>query len=229
MEEKVGFRRALSASIVLGLYSGFMLAVAIAMSVREGGFQLAVFLWGVTIVVSALFLTPVLASGRKRGLPDTDQDVNQLRQALDEFNEGVGGWRPLSHVRGEGMGVSISLSNASNPLTIIEKSLQVSEKCKIAFRFPKHDKSLRDRTLLILEEKVGVSRIQRRTKSLTVVPERILDRSTIITRVMMLCPPLMAAGSMGFYSVSPDQPTLLFVGAVAGAILGILVVTNKGR
>ena len=32
MEEKVGFRRALSASIVLGLYSGFMLAVAIAMS-----------------------------------------------------------------------------------------------------------------------------------------------------------------------------------------------------
>ena len=75
MEEKVGFRRALSASIVLGLYSGFMLAVAIAMSVKQDGFQLAVFLWGVTIVVSALFLTPVLASGRKRGLPDTDQDA----------------------------------------------------------------------------------------------------------------------------------------------------------
>ena len=229
MEEKVGFRRALSASIVLGVYSGFMLAVAIAMSVNEDGFQLAVFLWGVTIVVSALFLTPVLANSRKRGLPDTDQDVNQLRLALEEFNEGMGGWRTLSHVRGEGMGVSVSLSNASNPLTIIEKSLQVAENCKIAFRFPKHDTSLRDRTLPILEEKVGISRIQRRTKSLTVMPERILDRSTIITRVMMLCPPLMAAGAMGFYSVSPEQPTLLFVGAAAGAILGMLVVTNKGR
>jgi len=34
---------------------------------------------------------------------------------------------------------------------------------------------------------------------------------------------------MGFYSVSPEQPTLLFVGAAAGAILGMLVVTNKGR
>jgi len=229
MEEKVGFRRALSASIVLGLYSGFMLAVAIAMSVRQDGFQLAVFLWGVTIVVSALFLTPVLAGGRKRGLPDTDQDVTQLRLALEEFNEGIGGWRTLSHVRGEGMGVSVSLSNAANPLTIIEKSLQVAEKCKIVFRFPKHDPSLRDRTLPILEEKVGISRIQRRTKSLTVMPERILDRSTIVTRVMMLCPPLMAAGAMGFYSVSPEQPTLLFVGAAAGAILGMLVVTNKGR
>ena len=229
MEEKVGFRRALSASIVLGLYSGFMLAVAIAMSVRQDGFQLAVFLWGVTIVVSALFLTPVLASGRKRGLPDTDQDVTQLRLALEEFNEGIGGWRTLSHVRGEGMGVSVSLSNAANPLTIIEKSLQVAEKCKIVFRFPKNDQSLRDRTLPILEEKVGISRIQRRTKSLTVMPERILDRSTIVTRVMMLCPPLMAAGAMGFYSVSPEQPTLIFVGAAAGAILGMLVVTNKGR
>ena len=98
MEEKVGFRRALSASIVLGLYSGFMLAVAIAMSASQDGFQLALFLWGVTIVVSALFLTPVLASGRKRGLPDTDQDVTQLRLALEEFNEGIGGWRTLSQM-----------------------------------------------------------------------------------------------------------------------------------
>ena len=44
MEEKVGFRRAFSASIVLGLYSGFMLAVAIAMSFGNGGLKLAAFL-----------------------------------------------------------------------------------------------------------------------------------------------------------------------------------------
>ncbi|MDE0954679.1 MAG: hypothetical protein OR994_08375 [Candidatus Poseidoniales archaeon] len=229
MEEKVGFKRAFSASIVLGLYSGFMLAVAIAMSMSKDGLQLATFLWGLTIVLCALFLTPVLASGRKRGRPETDEDLTKLRLALDEFNEGIGGWRTLSHVRGEGMGVSISLSNASNPLTIIEKSLQIAGKCKIIFRFPKNDPSLRDRTLPILEQKVGISRIQRRTKSLTVTPLVILDRTTIITRAMMLCPPLMAAGAMGFYSVAPEQPTLAFVGAAAGAILGMLVVTNKGR
>ncbi|MBT4982175.1 MAG: hypothetical protein HOM47_04915 [Euryarchaeota archaeon] len=229
MEEKVGFNRALSASIVLGLYSGFMLAVAIAMSVRVDGIRLAAFLWGLTIVLCALFLTPILAAGRKRGRPENDADVTNVRLALEEFNEGIGGWRALSHIRGEGMGVSISLSNSSNPLLIIEKALQVAEKCKLVFRFPKNDTSLRDRTLPILEEKVGTSRIQRRTKSLTVVPKVVLDRSVIITRSMMLCPPLMAAGAMGLYSVAPEQPMLAFVGAVAGLVLGMLVVTNKGR
>ena len=229
MEEKVGFKRAFSASIILGLYSGFMLAVAIAMSMGKEGFKLAFFLWGFNIVICALFLTPVLANGRKRGRPETDEDLNKLRQALAGFNEGLGGWRTLSHVRGEGMGVSISLSDASNPLTIIEKALQVADRCKITFRFPKHDLSLRDRTLPILEQKVGVSRIQRKNKSLTVIPEIIFDRSLIVTRCMMLCPPLMAAGAMGFYSVSPDEPTFALIGAIAGAILGMLVITNKGR
>ena len=80
--------------------------------------------------------------------------------------------------------------HASNPLTIIEKALKLTTDCKLIFRFPKSDPSLRDRTLPILEEKVGTSRIQRRTKSLTVVPEVIIDRSVIITRMMMLCPHL---------------------------------------
>lgn len=229
MEEKVGFRRALSAAVVLGLYSGFMLGVAIAMSMGNDGLKLAALLWGGVIVLCALVLTPILARGRKRGVPETDQYVKSLRNGLDEFNEGVGGWRTLSHVRGEGMGASISLSNASNPLIIIEKALLISNRCKLIFRFPKDDPSLRERTLPILEEKVGISRIQRRTKSLTVVPEVIIDNSVIITRSMMLCPPLMVAGSMGFYSVAPGQHLLMALGAIAGAILGMLIVTNKGR
>ena len=113
MQEKVGFRRALSASIVLGLYSGFMLAVAIAMSLGSDGLKLAAFLWGLTIVLCSLILTPILAVGRKRGVPETDAFVKTLREGLSEFNEGKGGWRALSHVRGEGMGASVSLSNAS--------------------------------------------------------------------------------------------------------------------
>ena len=127
------------------------------------------------------------------------------------------------------MGASVSLSHASNPLTIIEKALQIATDCKLIFRFPKNDPTLRDRTLPILEEKVGTSRIQRRTKSLTVVPEVVIDRSVIITRMMMLCPPLMVAGSIAFYSVSPEQPSLTILGALAGAILGMMIITNKGR
>ena len=57
MEEKVGFRKALSAAVVLGLYSGFMLAVAIAMVLGTEGLATAAFLWGSTIVLCALILT----------------------------------------------------------------------------------------------------------------------------------------------------------------------------
>lgn len=64
---------------------------------------------------------------------------------------------------------------------------------------------------------------------MTIVPEVIIDRSVIVTRVMMLCPPLMVGGSVGFYSVAPGQPMLVVLGAIAGAILGMMIVTNKGR
>ena len=75
-----------------------MLAVAIAMVLGNDGLMTAAFLWGLTIVVCALILTPFLALGRKRGLPETDATVKMLREGLSEFNEGVGGWRALSHV-----------------------------------------------------------------------------------------------------------------------------------
>ena len=71
MEEKVGFRRALSAAVVLGLYSGFMLAVAIAMVLGTEGLKIAGFLWGATILSCSIILTPILAGGRKRGLSET--------------------------------------------------------------------------------------------------------------------------------------------------------------
>ena len=78
---------------------GFMLAVAIAMVLGTGGLKTAAFLWGATIVLCSIILTPILAGGRKRGLAETDATVNNLREGLSEFNEGIGGWRSLSHVR----------------------------------------------------------------------------------------------------------------------------------
>ena len=78
MEEKVGFRRALSAAVVLGLYSGFMLAVAIAMVLGTEGLKIAGFLWGATILVCSIILTPILAGGRKRGLSETDATVKKI-------------------------------------------------------------------------------------------------------------------------------------------------------
>jgi len=46
---------------------------------------------------------------------------------------------------------------------------------------------------------------------------------------MMLCPPLTVAGSVAFYSLAPEQIILTILGGIAGAILGMMIVTNKGR
>ena len=141
-------------------------------------------------------------------MPETDATVKMLREGLSEFNEGVGGWRALSHVRGEGMGASSFTIPCFESAYYNRKGIEVNHRLQIDFQISERVTHPPDRTLPILEEKVGTSRIQRRTKSLTVVPEVIIDRSVIITRMMMLCPPLMVAGSIAFYSVSPDQPFL---------------------
>ena len=46
MEEKVGWRRAFSAAIVLGLYSGFMITIGILSSIGTEYFVEAFVTWG---------------------------------------------------------------------------------------------------------------------------------------------------------------------------------------
>jgi hypothetical protein len=228
MEEKVGFRRGLSAASVLGLYAGFMLAVAVAVTFEKDALIMAAIFWAITIVVSAIFLTPILAKGRRRGRSDAEEDVAAVRGALESLNEGVGGWRTLSHIRGDGLGVSVSLSDSENPLLIMEKSLQMADSVRIIFRFSKNESSLRDRILSIVEERISRTRIQRRTKTITITTPQILDRGIFITRSMMICPPLMVLGAIGFSSISNGDSILAGIGAIAGLLLGVLVITNKG-
>ena len=228
MEEKVGFRRGLSAASVLGLYAGFMLAVGTAVTFEKDALIMAAMLWAITIVVSAIFLTPILAKGRKRGRLDSEEEVAAVRAALEPFNEGVGGWRTLSHIRGDGLGVSVSLSDSENPLLIMEKSLQMADSVRVIFRFSKNESSLRDRILSIVEERISRTRIQRRTKTITITTPQILDRGIFITRSMMICPPLMVLGAIGFSSISNGDSILAGIGAIAGLLLGVMVITNKG-
>jgi len=228
MEEKVGFRRGLSAASVLGLYTGFMLAVGTAVTFEKDALIMAAMLWAITIVVSAIFLTPILAKGRKRGRLDSEEEVAAVRAALEPFNEGVGGWRTLSHIRGDGLGVSVSLSDSENPLLIMEKSLQMADSVRVIFRFSKNESSLRDRILSIVEERISRTRIQRRTKTITITTPQILDRGIFITRSMMICPPLMVLGAIGFSSISNGDSILAGIGAIAGLLLGVMVITNKG-
>ena len=80
----------------------------------------------------------------------------------------------------------------------------------------------------MVEEKISPTRIQRRTKTITISTPQILDRGIVITRSMMICPPLMVLGAIGFSSISNGDSILAAVGAIAGLLLGVLVITNKG-
>ena len=104
----------------------------------------------------------------------------------------------------------------------------MADSIRIIFRFSKNESSLRERILSIVEGRISRARIQRRTKTITISTPQILDRSIFITRSMMICPPLMVLGAIGFSSISSGDSILAVVGAIAGLLLGVLVITNKG-
>ncbi len=227
MEEKVGWRRAFSASIVLGLYSGFMITIGILSSIGTEYFLEAFVTWGSVIVLSALILTPILANGRKRGIESSVVFVEKYRELLSNYNEGVGSWRALSHVRDSGSGVLITLSNSSNPLLIIEKIASNEIDCKIIFRFSKHETDLRDRVLKILNERFVENRVQKKAKSIHVNPIIEVDRNSIITKILMICPPLILLGTIGFNEMIPNLLISTVLGFFVGGFLGGLIATNR--
>ena len=229
MEERVGFRRGLSASAVLGLYAGFMLAVGVSVITDKDSLVKAGLVWGSTIFVSIIILTPILARGRKRGRNDVDEDVTELRNALEKCNQGVGGWRTLSHVRGEGFGVCVILTDLTNPLPIIETALTKSDEIRIIFRFAKDDLDLRGIVLKHLETKFPSSRLQKRNRTISVMTENSIDSAVIVTRTMMIGPPLIVGGSIAFSSITPGNIPLIIAGGIAGLMLAVLITTNKGR
>ena len=229
MEEKVGWRRAFSAAVILGLYSGFMLTIGILMTLGNDSFKEAFFLWALTIVLSALLITPLLAGSRKRGRENSIVYVDQVRDLLSEYNEGKGKWRTISHVRNSGAGVLISLSNSSNPLLIIDKISKTEISFKLIFRFSKTESDLRDRTLIILEEKFANSRVEKKSKSIHVNPKVEFDKNAVITKSMMICPPLMLIGAIGLQDLISNLIISSILGSFIGAFLGVLIITNRVR
>ena len=227
MEEKVGWRRAFSAAIVLGLYSGFMITIGILSSIGTEYFVEAFVTWGSVIILSTIILTPILANGRKRGVESSVVFVERYRELLSQYNEGVGGWRSLSHVRDSGSGVLITLSDSSNPLLIIGKIASSEIDCKIIFRFSKREPEFRDRVLGILEEKFVDNRVQKKAKSIHINPKQEIDRNSLITKFVMICPPLILLASIGFNEMTSNLPISTLLGFIVGGFLGGLIATNR--
>ena len=230
MSEKVGWTRGASAAGVLGLYAGFMVAVAVSVIYNDDPLRSAGKAWALTMAISIVFLTPILSRGRKRGRPETSLLLNKIRDDLMKFDEGVNRWRSLSHVRREGTGVSIRMLDSKNPMMIVKQALPHSEDCNVQFRIkPSDDPELRARIIDYLSRSVGSSRISKKNHAITVTQPINIDRATLITRSMMIFPPLMLLGMMAVDSLSPGSTIARIGGCIAGLFLGIMIVTNRGR
>ncbi len=230
MTEKVGWTRGSSAAAVLGLYSGFMVAVAVAVIFPEDPLRSAAKAWGITMLASVILLTPFLSRGRKRGRPETLLILDNIRDDLQVFNEGVNNWRALSHIRREGTGVSIKILDSSNPMAIVKKAITHAEICSVQFRIkPREDADLRRIIIDYLVRELGASRVSKKNNSITVMQPLIMDRATVITRSMMMIPPLMVMGIMAFDSFSPGNFVARIGGGIAGVFIGIMIITNRGR
>ena len=153
--------------------------------------------------------------------------VERYRELLSQYNEGVGGWRSLSHVRDSGSGVLITLSDSSNPLLIIGKIASSEIDCKIIFRFSKREPEFRDRVLGILEEKFVDNRVQKKAKSIHINPKQEIDRNSLITKFVMICPPLILLASIGFNEMTSNLPISTLLGFIVGGFLGGLIATNR--
>ncbi len=230
MTEKVGWTRGSSAAAVLGLYSGFMVAVAVAVIYPEDPLRSATKAWGITMLASIILLTPVLSRGRKRGRPETLLLLDNVRDDLQVFNEGVNNWRALSHIRREGTGVSIKILDSSKPMAIVKQAITHADTCSVQFRIkPREDAELRSKIIAFLVSELGASRVSKKNNSITVMQPLLMDRATIVTRSMMMVPPLMVMGIMAFDSFAPGNLAARISGGIAGMFLGIMIITNRGR
>ncbi len=230
MTEKVGWTRGSSAAAVLGLYAGFMVAVAVAVIYPEDPLRSAAKAWAITMLFSIIFLTPLLSRGRKRGRPETLLILDNIRADLQPFDEGVNRWRALSHIRREGTGVSINMLDSSKPMAIVEQAITHGDICSVQFRIkPREDAELRSAIIAFLVAELGSSRVSKKNNSITVMQPLIMDSATIITRSMMMIPPLMVMGIMAFDSFAPGNLIARISGGIAGVFLGMMIITNRGR
>jgi hypothetical protein len=207
-----------------------MVAVAVAVIYPEDPLRSAAKAWAITMLFSIIFLTPLLSKGRKRGRPETLLILDNIRADLQPFDEGVNRWRALSHIRREGTGVSINMLDSSKPMAIVKQAITHGDICSVQFRIkPRDDAELRRAIIAFLVAELGSSRVSKKNNSITVMQPLIMDSATLITRSMMMIPPLMVMGIMAFDSFAPGNLIARISGGIAGMFLGMMIITNRGR
>ncbi|HJM55556.1 MAG TPA: hypothetical protein QGI72_04850 [Poseidonia sp.] len=175
---RIGLLTGLQAGAFIGLFLGFSLAVVSALTDPDELVRL-IQLMCLTPVICAILLGPFLG-WRRAPLYSKEDPLDAARACLEPFNEGKGKWRVLSHVRGDGRAVRIDLHNSTQPLAIVEATLQMAQKHTIRYIVGRGEQRsrnpmLRNTVLDYIEQHVPLNRRRRTSSSVEVLPPSVIE------------------------------------------------------
>jgi len=194
---RVGFSTGIQAGVVLGLYVGFSVAVVSALTQPDDllrHLQLFCFF----PILFALVLGPILGF---RKVPDVEYEnpIQKARELLEEYNEGQGNWRVMSHVHSDGRTLRIDLNNLSNIRGVVKTSLQLTSKVPVRFIVGRGTRTsrnpdLRSHVLGYIEKEIPMSRVKRTTSSIEVLPPTVMsqvEKSNTIEKIVLYSLPIV--------------------------------------
>jgi phage/plasmid primase-like uncharacterized protein len=122
------------------------------------------------------------------------------REILQEYNEGQGSWRVLSHVTSDGMNIRIDMHNLKNIEGVVDAALKIADETTVKFIVGKgtsksSSPELRDRVLSRVESKVSVLRRTRKAKSIEVKPETSQEYDTYqnkLNKILFIMLPIVS-------------------------------------
>lgn len=194
--EPVGLGTGLQAGAFLGLYLGFSLAVISVLTDPEELKRL-VSLLCVPPLIGAVLLGPFLAR-RKRPVSLGRVPLDHAREFLQQFNEGRGKWRALSHIKSDGLSVRIDMHNLTNIVGVVDAGLELAEHYTVKFVVGQgmpssRQPELRNKVLGRIEDKVNITRRSRSAKTIEVNPEptvKYVDQQRKINRAILILLPI---------------------------------------
>ncbi|MCH1587862.1 MAG: hypothetical protein L7S02_01550 [Flavobacteriales bacterium] len=197
--KRIGLVTGVQAGFFVGVFLGFSLAVVSSLTQPEALAMTAQFLC-ITPFITAVLLGPFLA-WRKVPVALTVDPLPELQRILEGFNEGVGRWRVLSHVRSDGRTVRVDLHDARDPLAIAKTALHQCQHHPVRLVVGRGQQNSRQpelRTMIMSHVEANVPMHRRRglTSSVEVMPpsyiEHLKATQHMHRRLLMLVPVAMA-------------------------------------
>lgn len=197
--KRIGFVTGVQAGFFVGVFLGFSLAVVSSLTQPDELKMTAQFLC-ITPFITAVLLGPFLAL-RTVPVELTLDPLPGLHRCLEPYNEGVGRWRVLSHVRSDGRTVRVDLHDARDPLSIAKAALKQCHHHPVRLVVGRGQQNsrqpeLRAAVMAHIEAHVPMHRRRGLTSSIEVMPpsyiEHLKATQHMHRRLFMMVPVAMA-------------------------------------